>query len=130
MDYMLELKKNPAYVDFKDVPILSDSFKQKLVKSLEFLSPEAIIVHGSTVSGKRYNPSSERDIDIIVVSYKKNFWNLRELYSYFDTNYQSSFDLNIDITLISPSDIKNRNGDIKEFSWYQSMCKGFSIIEA
>ncbi len=128
MDCINELKKDSAYVDF-EASHLSNTLKSLLLKSFEFLSPQFIIIHGSLISGKRYTSEDLSDIDVIIVSHKKNFWNLRELYSHFSEYYQQNFDLEIDITLISPNDIINNLNGIEKSSWFQSMKEGFSFIE-
>ena len=128
MECINKLKKNPAYVNF-EASQLSKTLKSLLLKSFEFLSPQFIIIHGSLISGKRYTSEDLSDIDVIIVSHKKNFWNLRELHSHFSEYYQQSFDLEVDITLISPNDFINNLNGIESSSWFQSINEGFSLIE-
>ena len=82
-------------------------------------------MHGSRISGVRFSPRGEKDTDLIIVTYKKRFWNLRELYNRLDIVLKDYED-KIDISIISPGELKAilfRNSSLM-----QSLMRGFTIL--
>lgn len=126
MDLIKDLKNMESYCCFEEVILPNNISKNDLLKSMSFLSPTLIILHGSYLSGKRFSPNGHQDLDVIVVSYKKNFWNIKELYSYFSQNFKNHFKTNIDFNILSPIEfmIKMDSNSLM----FQSIQRGFTIL--
>jgi hypothetical protein len=92
-----------------------------------FLSPQIIIEHGSNVTNIRYSPDGDRDIDIIIASFKKSFWPTDYLYEHVKNNFRKNMpDSRFDLTLVSPRELIFNVQ--QETSLGESLRQGFTIL--
>ncbi len=90
------------FVSF-DQYMLPDNIQvEDICQCLEFLSPRVLILHGSSVSKKRYSPFGESDLDIICVTEKCGFWNMNHLYEKFRENTKC-MPIKIDLSILTCS---------------------------
>jgi hypothetical protein len=75
---------------------------EEICQCLEFLSPRVLILHGSSVSKKRYSPFGESDLDIICVTEKCGFWSMNHLYEKFRENTKN-IPIKIDLSILTCS---------------------------
>ena len=93
---------------------------------LEFLSPRVLILHGSSVSKKRYSPFGESDLDIICVTEKCGFWSMDHLYEKFHENTKD-MPIKIDLSILTCSrflSVLEENNSALSYS----LKNGFTIL--
>ena len=120
-----ELVNNKAYVKFNPRMLGDDITLNQLMSYFEFLSPIMILMHGSTVSKKRFSDKNNSDLDIVCVSPKAAFWPLEQLYNRLDSNLKHER-TRIDVSIISVSEfitILDRNSSLST-----SFTHGFAIL--
>lgn len=126
MTYLPTLAISEYYKEFNEQFLPEDIDKKSLIKNVSFLSPSTIILHGSLISGIRFSPCGEKDVDLIIVSYKKRFWELRGLYDRLYADFSRQYKTKIDVSIISPGEldsILNRDSSLR-----QSLMRGFTIL--
>lgn len=96
------LKNKSSMVPFDESMLPNEISLEYLYKSLEFLSPVLLILHGSSVSKKRYSPVGDADLDIICVTIKSGFWSFDNLYEKFQENTKN-VTIKIDLTILTCS---------------------------
>jgi len=84
-EYLNFLKSLNSYKSF-NLNFLPSGITIINIKNIfDFISPAIIILHGSCVTGKRRSPSSEKDIDLILINDKFAFWNYEEILNKIDS---------------------------------------------
>jgi len=120
------LKSMQSYKKFDTGMLPLDISKQDIISSFKFISPQIILVHGSSVTNTRYSPDDSGDIDIIVASTKCAFWPLEKLYDEIKYRLNQKLRILVDVCLVTPNGlfahIKNTT------SIGQSLKHGFTIL--
>lgn len=120
------LKSMKSYRKFNPDMLPPDISKQDIIYLFKFISPQIVLIHGSSVTNTRYSPDGSGDIDIIVASIKCAFWPLEELYNEIKYRLNQKFRIIIDVCLVTPNGlfahIKNTT------SIGQSLKHGFTIL--
>jgi len=116
------LKSLDSFYTFNDDMLPTDIKKEEILNLSSFLSPNLILIHGSFVTKIRYSPNSESDLDLIIASFKKSFWN----YNYLNETIRNRFyslsnAIKFDISLISPYEVYNHI--------YERTSLGISILQ-
>ena len=98
------LLSKESHVEFHPCILPKSVSKTKLMNCFEFLSPILLILHGSTISRKKFSTKKNSDLDIVCLSLKAAFWPLTELYEKIDQNLKDE-DIKIDVTIITYNEL-------------------------
>lgn len=125
VSFVKALSKAGSYIEFKPSMLPKGISRNKLIKHFEFLSPIVLILHGSTISGKKFSEKKDSDLDIVCVSLKAIFWPLEQLYKKMNENLERE-NTKIDVSIITSNEFLS----IKEVgsSLNKSLDHGFSIL--
>ncbi|MCK4827587.1 hypothetical protein KA005_68295 [bacterium] len=119
------IERSDSYVQFNSSMLPEGMSLDNILQLFEFLSPEYIILHGSSVSKIRYSLEGMSDLDLICVTPKAAFWSLTELYSSFHEQ-NTRLEVPLDISILTNSELYSViYGDT---SLSVSMKKGFTIL--
>lgn len=96
-----------------------------MLRAMEILAPTLIVLHGSTVSHKKYSNKKISDLDLICVSIKAAFWPVEQLQRKVKEVF-GNLNFAIDLTIVS----RNEFLSIIEgkSSLGESLSHGFSIL--
>jgi hypothetical protein len=97
-----EIINHRKFVSFDQYMLPNNIQVEDICQCLEFLSPRVLILHGSSVSKKRYSPFGESDLDIICVTEKCGFWSMNHLYEKFRENTKN-MPIKIDLSILTCS---------------------------
>jgi len=89
-----------SYVEFHPSMLPEGTSRNKLLSFFDFLSPIMVILHGSTVSKKKFSTKKQSDLDIVCVSLKAAFWPLEQLYEKMNETLQKE-GVRIDVSIIT-----------------------------
>ena len=93
-----------SYVEFHPCMLPKDISRHKLMTYFEFLSPIMLILHGSTVSGRKFSQKKNSDLDIVCVSSKAAFWPLEQLYERINEDFGNE-SIRIDVSIITYNEL-------------------------
>jgi hypothetical protein len=118
------LKTMESYVEFCPDMLPNDISLSRILNALRFLSPTIIILHGSTVSRRKFSAKKNSDLDIVCVTVKAAFWSLEQLQTRIRENLGNE-GVEIDLSIVS----YNRFLSIAKgkSSLGKSLSHGFSI---
>jgi len=122
---VITLANMESYVEFHPRMLPKGISKDKLMTYFEFLSPMMLILHGSTISGKKFSKKKKSDLDIVCVSLKAAFWPLEQLYERISENLENE-SVKIDVSIITHSELRSVMDG--ESSLSTSFKHGFSIL--
>jgi hypothetical protein len=97
----------------------------RILGALDFLSPIVIILHGSTVSHKKFSAKKTSDIDMVCVSIKAAFWPLEQLHKKINENLGNQT-IKIDLSIVTYNGFLSLVKDGSSLS--KSFSHGFSIL--
>lgn len=96
-----------------------------ILDAMTFLSPIIVILHGSTISHKKFSAKKTSDLDIVCVSNKAAFWPLELLHKRIKENLGDE-NIEIDLSIVSYNGFLSIvNG---KSSLSKSLSHGFSIL--
>ena len=121
------LRSQKSFYEFNSNMLPKEVLAKDINLVSAFLSPQIIIEHGSYVTKVRYSPNGNRDIDIIIASFKKSFWPADYLYEKTKYKFLKHWpDIKFDITLVSPTELIFNIHE--ETSLGKSLIQGFTIL--
>ena len=120
------LTNKKSYVKFHPCLLPKSISISKLVGYFEFLSPVMLIIHGSTISKRKFSTKKSSDLDIVCVSSKAAFWPLEQLYKKLRENLQQERN-KIDASIVTYNELASMViGGASSLS--ASFDNGFSIL--
>lgn len=114
-----------SYVEFDPCMLPKGISRNKLMDYFEFLSPIMLILHGSTISTRKFSTRENSDLDIVCVSSKAAFWPLEQLYKRLDENLENE-DIKIDVSIITQNELLSIIEEKSSLS--MSFKHGFSML--
>ncbi len=120
------LKSLKSHESFTNSMLPQDTSTNEIVEAIRFLSPELIIIHGSFVSNIRFSENTEKDLDLIVISYKVPFWNKEYLYKKTKEKLLNASKFKFDTSLETPSGLYRHIEN--NTSLGDSILRGFTIM--
>lgn len=96
-----------------------------ILDAMVFLSPIIVILHGSTVSHKKFSAKKTSDLDIICVSIKAHFWPLEQFHKRIKENIRDE-NIEIDLSIVSYYEFLSITKGKSSLS--KSLSHGFAIL--
>ncbi|MDO9592560.1 MAG: hypothetical protein Q7I98_05115 [Erysipelotrichaceae bacterium] len=121
-----KIMQHSSFIPFNQSMLPGGILLTDILRTMDFLSPEIVILHGSSVSKMRFSPLGNMDLDIICASRKAPFWSLENLYErYYEL--MDNENVNVDLTILSHSGLLAVLKDTKT-SLNDSINNGFTIL--
>ena len=121
-----ELRKLESFIVFDPAMISKKISLNELECIFGFLSPLIFILHGSTISRKKYSQKIGSDLDLICVTSKAAFWSLGKLHHKVRQNL-SKQKIKFDVTIITSNECLSLIDS--QSSLKKSLDHGFTIID-
>jgi len=119
------LRNKKPYVKFHPSMLPKGFSVNRIVNALEFLSPMVIILHGSSVSKRKFSLKERNDLDVVCASIKGAFWPLEQLYERAKEDLRDDV-VEIDLSIVTCNGLKSIIEGKSSLS--KSFNHGFSVL--